>query len=265
MSWKTRWWRTVAGIVVFGAAFGYVEASVVAYLRTIYSPYHAHYYPTAPADDLFPLLTLDQLHEMGPAHETRLKIELGREFATLLMLAGAALIGGRNLREWVAICVACFGVWDITVYLGLKVLIHWPASLMTWDLLFLLPVPWVSPVIAPVVVASSMIAVGLAILWREYQGDPVQIGRRRWVFILLGWALIFVAFTADVVNTTSGGYPKTFHWLLFSAGELTWFSVFLMALFTTPLSVPHPASLPAPDPAIRARESRTSSTPPSTP
>jgi hypothetical protein len=217
-------------MVLFGAAFGYVEASVVAYLRAIYSPYHTHYYPIAAADDLFPLLTLDQLHEMGPEHETRLRIELGRELATILMLAGAAVMAGRNMREWVAIFVACFGVWDITFYLGLKVLIHWPASLLTWDLLFLLPVPWVGPVIAPVVVAASMIAMGLVVLWREYQGKPVRIGRGRWVVIVLGWVLVFVAFTADVVNTTKGGYPKTFQWLLFFVGELTWFSAFLAAL-----------------------------------
>lgn len=237
-SWKSAWWRTVAGIVLFGAAFGYVEASVVAYLRAIYSPFHAHYYPTASADDLFPLLTLDQLHEMGAEHETRLKIELGRELATILMLAGAAVMAATNRREWFAIFVACFGVWDIAFYLGLKVLIHWPASLMTWDLLFLLPVPWVGPVITPVVVASSMIAVGLTMLWREYRGDPVKIGRGRWAVILAGWAVVFAAFTADMVNTTRGGYPKTFQWLLFTAGELTWLFAFLGALM--PGSTPSP-------------------------
>jgi hypothetical protein len=230
VSWIATWWRTVAGIVLFGAAFGYVEASVVAYLRAIYSPYHAHYYPTASADDLFPLLTVDQLHEMGPEHETRLKIELGRELATILMLAGAAVMTGRNMREWVAIFVACFGVWDIAFYLGLKVMLDWPASLMTWDLLFLLPVPWVGPVVAPVVVAGSMIGMGLAVLWREYEGEPVRIGWGRWLVILLGWALVFVAFTADVVNTTRCGYPKTFQWILFFVGEVAWFSAFLLSV-----------------------------------
>ncbi len=258
------WWRTVAGIILFGSAFGYVEASVVAYLRAIYSPYHAHYYPTAPADDLFPLMTLDQLHEMGPEHETRLKIELGRELATILMLAGAAIMAARNIREWFAIFVACFGVWDITFYVGLKVLIHWPASLMTWDLLFLLPVPWVGPVVTPVVVASSMIVMGLAVLWREYRGDPVKIGRGRWALISLGWVLLLVAFMADVVNTTSGEYPKTFQWILFVAGEVVWFSAFLMALFTTRPSALPPSSSPVPGPAIRAAESHTSATRPST-
>jgi hypothetical protein len=215
--------------VLFGAAFGYVEAAVVAYLRSIYAPWHTHFYPARPADDLFPLLTVDQLHELGPEHVTRLKIELGRELATLLMLGGAALIAGRNIREWVAIFVACFGVWDITFYVGLKALLNWPASLWTWDILFLLPVPWVGPVIAPVLVALSMIAVGFAVLWREYRSDPVEIGWRRWVAILLGGILVFVAFTADFVNIMKGGYPSAFHWPLFFAGETVWFLAFLTA------------------------------------
>lgn len=212
--------------MLFGAAFGFVEASVVVYLRAIYTPWHAHFYPAVPVDDLFPLMTLDQLHQMGSEHVTRLKIELGREFATLLMLGGGALLAGRNLREWVAIFIACFGVWDVVFYLVLKALLNWPASLFTWDLLFLLPVPWAGPVIAPVVVALSMFAIGLAILWREYQGDPLEIGRLRWMAILFGGTLVFLSFTADFVNTTSGGYPGTFHWLLFCVGEAIWVLAF---------------------------------------
>jgi hypothetical protein len=230
VSWRREWWRTVAGIVLFGAAFGYVEAAVVVYLRAIYSPWHVHYHPEVPADDLFPLLTLDQLHEIGPEHVTRLKIELGRELATLLMLAGAAVMVGRNLREWVAVFVACFGVWDIVFYVVLKALLNWPASLFTWDLLFLLPVPWVGPVLAPVVVALPMIAVGLAVLWREYRGDPVEVGRMCCVMILIGGTLVFASFTADFINTTAGAYPRTFHWTLFFVGEVTWLLAFFRAL-----------------------------------
>jgi hypothetical protein len=215
--------------VLFSAAFGYVEAAVVVYLRAIYSPWHARYHPEVPGDDLFPLLTLDQLQEMGPEHVTRLKIELVREFATLLMLGGAAVMVGRNLREWVAVFVACFGVWDIVFYMVLKALLNWPASLFTWDLLFLLPVPWVGPVLAPVVVAISMVGVGLAVLWQEYKGDPVEVGRMRWVVILLGGVLVFVAFVADFANTITGGYPRVFHWFLFFVGEVTWLLTFWTA------------------------------------
>ncbi len=222
--------RLVAGIVLFSAAFGYVEASVVAYLRTIYSPLHKRFYPTVGRDDLFPLIVPDQLRGLGEEHITRLNTELGRELATLLMLAGAAILGGRNIREWVAIFFVCFGIWDITFYLWLKVLLGWPPSLMTWDILFLLPVPWVGPVIAPVIVAASMIAAGLFVLWREYDGDPVRIGRLHWIGMSFGWLLVFLAFIADFANTTRGGNPNAFHWGIFLVGQSVWCATFYAAL-----------------------------------
>ncbi len=63
----------------------------------------------------------------------RLKTEVGRELATLLMLGGAALMTGRNMRERLAVFLVCFGLWDLTFYSYLKVLLDWPASLLTWD------------------------------------------------------------------------------------------------------------------------------------
>lgn len=223
----------MAGILLFGTAFGYVEAAVVVYLRSIYGPWHAHYYPSAAADDLFPLLTLNQLQEMGPEHVTRLKVELVREFATLLMLAGAGLIVGRSLREWTAVFIASFGVWDVTFYITLKALLNWPASVFTWDLLFLLPVPWVGPVLAPVLVALPMTVFGLAVLWKEYKGVPVVFRKKRLSLIFFGGAIVFASFVADAVNTTQGGYPRPFQWLLFSLGEALWAGAFMSALIGT--------------------------------
>jgi hypothetical protein len=212
------WWRVIAGLVLFSVTFGYVEAAVVAYLRTIYTPLHAHFYPGS-ASEIFPLLSLEQLRTLGPEHLLRLKTELGREFATLLMLAGAAVIAARNMREWAAAFLICFGIWDITFYLFLKLLLQWPASLLTWDILFLLPVPWTGPVITPVLVSLSMIGSGLILLWREYHGRPVRITGVRWGLILLGGLLIFAAFIWDFRNTASGGNPNSFNWILFLAGE----------------------------------------------
>src|SRR5690242_14368047 len=117
MASRSQWWRVVVGLVIFGVAFGYVEAAVVAYLRSMYAPIRAQLYPAVPPGELFPLLTLDQLVAFGPEHTARLKIELGREFATLAMLASVGLIAARRAREWIAAFVICFGVWDIAFYL----------------------------------------------------------------------------------------------------------------------------------------------------
>ena len=212
------WWRVIVGLTLFSMAFGYVEADVVVYIRSIYTPMRAHFYPGS-ANELFPLLTLEQLRILGPEHLLHFKAELGREFATLFMLAGAAIAAARNLREWVAAFLVCFGIWDITFYLSLKLLLQWPASLLTWDILFLVPVPWTGPVITPVLVSLSMIGSGLIVLWREYHGYPVYITSFRWGLILLGGVLIVAAFMWDFRNTASGGSPHSFNWFLFLTGE----------------------------------------------
>lgn len=215
---KSQFWRIVVGLVVFSVAFGYVEAAVVVYLRSIYVPVRMHFYPALSPNELFPLLSLDQLRVLGPEHTMRLKIELAREFATLLMLAGVALIAGRKPREWLAALLVCFGIWDIAFYASLKLLLNWPASLFTWDILFLLPVPWVGPVLAPLLVSVAMVSAGLISLWREYGERPLQMTALRWISVVLGGVIVFAAFIYDFRNTASGGNPNAFHWGLFLIG-----------------------------------------------
>jgi len=211
--------RILAGLLLFSAAFGYVEAAVVAYLRSIYNPLRAQFYPGNPGE-LFPLLSLQQLQSLGPEHILRLKIELGRELATMLMLAGVAFTATRKPREWAAAFFICFGIWDIMFYLFLKLMLNWPASLLTWDILFLIPVPWAGPVIAPILVSLSMIVCGFFMLWREYNRKPLHLTTWRWALILLGGGTIVLAFAWDFRNTANGGTPNPFHWLLFAAGEV---------------------------------------------
>jgi hypothetical protein len=216
---KADFWKAIAGLILFSAAFGYVEAAVVVYLRSIYTPVRAHFYSVA-SGDVFPLLSVAQLRSLGPEHIARLKIELGRELATLLMLAGAGMLAARSLREWVAAFVVCFGIWDITFYLFLKLLINWPASLLTWDILFLIPVPWTGPVLAPVITSCSMIGCGLLLLHREYDNKPVHMGLLQGSGIVVGGILIVAAFMWDFRNTASGGNPNPFNWTLFGVGEM---------------------------------------------
>ena len=140
--------KKAAVVIIWGIAFGFVEASVVEYLRAIY-------YPISDGGFHFPIQTLAQLQSMGPEHIHRLEIEVVREFFTLVMLATIAIAAARNRRQAWAYFMIAFGVWDIFYYIWLKVLLDWPAGLMTWDLLFLLPVPWVSPVAAPVIISLS--------------------------------------------------------------------------------------------------------------
>lgn len=229
MRGKFQFWRTIAGLVLFAIAFGYVEAAVVAYLRAMYTPLRAQLYP-ASASDLFPLLSFDQLRALGSDHVIRLKIELGRELATLLMLAGVALAATRRPREWFAAFVLCFGFWDIAFYGFLKALLSWPESLWTWDILLLLPVPWVGPVLAPILVSLSMIPAGALLLWREHNAQPIRIKPVHWGLIIGGGLIIVAAFMADFRNTASGGNPNAFHWGVFWGGEALGILAFVSAL-----------------------------------
>ena len=205
--------RAILALVLFGAAFGYLEAAVVAYLRLLHEPARQRFHPGRSTGELFPLLTLDQLRDAGPQQTTILRIEIGREAATILMLAAVALAVSNNAGEWLAAFALAFGVWDIAFYLFLRLLLGWPASLLTWDILFLIPLPWVGPVLAPVAVSAAMAAAGV---W--HLTGAVHLNAVHWLGIVVGGALIIVSFTLDCRGILSGGMPPPFHWGVFTAG-----------------------------------------------
>jgi len=211
--------RVLTALVLFGVAFAYVEAAVVVYLRAHYDPIRHGVHPKEASGELFPMLRLEHLEAAGPQYTHMLWTELGRELATLVMLAAMGLAIGRNLREWLAGFMIAFGVWDIFFYVFLKLLIDWPASVWTWDILFLLPVPWVGPVISPVLVSVSMIVAGAAIFWRESHGRPIRFRWFHWLAIIGGGLIVIVAFCWDWRNTAAGGWPNPFNWPLFIVGE----------------------------------------------
>ncbi len=202
--------RTLFGLILFGIAFGYLEAAVVVYLRSLSQPIR----DTAglPASDLFPLTPAAQL---GP-YLAVVKIELGREAATLIMLAAIALTASSGFRSWLAAFSLVFGVWDLAFYASLRLLIAWPQSLFTWDLLFLLPVPWSAPVLAPAIVATSLVIGGGWGLWK----NPPQVGWMPWTLLVSGGAILLISFMWDWHNISNGGVPHRFAWGTFGTGEL---------------------------------------------
>ena len=166
--------QTLIALLLFGVSFGYIEAAVVVYLRDVYQPLALELAPERRPGDLFPLITLEELESADAKHLRRIKVEVIREAATMVMLVSVGLAVGWNFNTFFAAFVIAFGIWDIFYYVFLKVLIDWPASLLEWDVLFLIPVPWVAPVLAPVLVAISMVAAGTLLYWRESAGRPVR-------------------------------------------------------------------------------------------
>src|SRR5581483_2114894 len=101
--------RRVLAVLLFGVAFGYLEAAVVSYLRALHEPVRQHYYPGRPASELFPLLTLDQTRSAAPEQIRVIAVEIGREASTLIMLAAVALAVSENGGQWAAAFAMAFG------------------------------------------------------------------------------------------------------------------------------------------------------------
>jgi hypothetical protein len=202
--------RNLASLILFGIAFGYVEAAVVVYLRALSEPIRAQ--AGLAVESLFPLTTFTHL---GP-YLRMVKIEVVREAATLIMLAAVAIRAKQRGPAFLAAFALAFGVWDLAFYASLQALIGWPGSLFTWDLLFLLPVPWAAPVLAPVIVSASLVTGGVIALIRE----PARVGWIAWSMLILGGAIILISLTWDWRNIVDGGLPRPFPWGIFAAGEL---------------------------------------------
>jgi hypothetical protein len=216
--------KKVPFVAAWAIAFAFVEAAVVEYLRALY-------YPLERGGFQFPLQTWEDLCAMGWEHLRRLYIELGREAATLVMLAtlGGA-VGGNRREAWAHFMIA-FGVWDIFYYVWLKLFLDWPAHLLTWDLLFLLPVPWVAPVLAPVIISLCLIGAGLTVLAYEQRERPLLISWGEWGLISAGGFVVILSFCLDAGNVLAGAMPRNFSWSLFLLGLATSVVTFARALY----------------------------------
>lgn len=226
-SWKTR----VIAAVLFATAFGYVEAAVVVYLRAVYQPIRLELHPGIAPHDLLPAITLDQLRAHGREVERQLYVELGRELATLVMLASVAWGMCRSRREWFAFFALMFAVWDIAYYVFLRLTIGWPATLFDWDILFLLPVIWTAPVIAPVLVSCGLIVGSVWTIVREGGGRPLRLPVWCWLGMTAAGLVVIVAFCWDWRNIQAGGVPAPFRWDVFLAGLLCGLAILFLGVF----------------------------------
>ncbi len=209
-------------LALFGIAMGLLEAIVVVYLRQLYFP----------AGFGFPLRFISG---------QMLRMEMLREISTLAMLLTVALAAAEGLIPRLGVFLFTFGIWDLCYYLFLKILLDWPPSPFTWDVLFLIPVTWLGPVLAPILCALTMI--GLAGLWMatHRRFGEVRHGLPAWLMLGAGAVLITAAFLEDSARLIiTGGFladlaglatnrdfqaaaaafvPTRFDWPLFSVGE----------------------------------------------
>jgi hypothetical protein len=223
----------LAGLYLFGIGFGFVEAAVVVDLRAILSPTVGRIAGRS-SDDLFPMIPFDRLSQDDPTAARLMGIEVVREAATLVMLAGVGLAAGRSFIGRFSAFIVGFGVWDLTYYLFLKLLIGWPASIWTWDILFLIPVPWAAPVLAPSIVAATMVMAGSIVIVEESKGRRFRVSRWEWLAIVTGGLILIASFCWDWRHIASGGVPDGFPWLVFLVGECVSLGAFLCAWLASP-------------------------------
>ncbi|RPH31947.1 MAG: hypothetical protein EHM93_11445 [Bacteroidales bacterium] len=208
-------------ITLFSIAMAFLETSVAVYLRKLYYP----------GGFDFPLKIMDK---------DIMIVEIFRELATLIMLLGAGFIAGRNRTEKFGLFLYSFAVWDIFYYIFLKVILDWPPSIVTWDILFLIPTTWVGPVIAPVIVSVAMIASAILISKSTSNNIQTKINLTEWLLLIVGSIILVIGFTYDYIRFMLEYFsfaeiftpskiqalmakallyvPQSFPWLIFIAG-----------------------------------------------
>ncbi len=153
--------RELFFLILFGAAFGFVEAAVVFYLRNL-----IHFRQNYSISHYKVFLNLGFITFVSPSHSLLLNhrvsdVEVARETCTIIMLVCVSFLAARRTRQRVGAFLIGFATWDLSYYLFLRIIDDWPRSLFTRDVFFLIPVTWIGPVITPLVICLVMLAVGI--------------------------------------------------------------------------------------------------------
>lgn len=191
-------------VLTYAIAMAWVESAVVVYLRTLIgrvTPYQADPLPVS----------------VGLGW-----IEVGREIATLVMLFTVGWLAGRTWRSRSGYSLIAFGTWDIFYYIFLVPMSGWPQSLLDWDVLFLVPLPWWGPVLSPVLISLLLISGGMLVAWGEQIQELVWPHRWAWALNFFGVGLALYIFMTPALQVMQGGeqavrqvLPNSFNWTLF--------------------------------------------------
>lgn len=196
----------LAGLAVL---FAYIESSIILYLH------NACYGGSFD----FPLKMMAM---------SALWIEIGREFVSLLFILLLAVLAAKNIRQTFAYFALAFGIWDIFYYFWLYIFLGWPESLLSWDLLFLIPLPWTGPVLSPLLVSAALVFIGLTLLIRDVSGKkPVHFRLYDWAGAVLSVVLILVSYFWNTGRLCEPLSEMHYPWWIFSAGLVIGLAVFI--------------------------------------
>ena len=189
-------------VSLFAIAMGLLEAICVVYIRQILFPPDGNIANT-------PISNFD------------FALEAIRESMTIIMLIILSILAAFNWRTRLAMFFLAFGIWDIFYYVGLKMFLNWPASILDWDTLFLIPVAWYSPILVPVLISAYFIIGSIFIILQEGNGTKLNFGLRVIILQLLGFTVWFYSFVKDSAMISEKGYANVeYAWVLFFLGLL---------------------------------------------
>ena len=219
-------------VAIFAIAMAFLESAVVVYLRAIYYP----------DGIIFPLKLI----------EGRIAItELWREVATMIMLSTIAVMISKRAIERFAWFIYAFAIWDIFYYIFLYFLLGWPQSLLTWDILFLIPVTWTGPVLAPVINSLTMILLASIIIHHSTSKDGFSVKFFEWALLIIGSCVVIYTYCEgytryimarftindlfsinpkkEMMEYAAMFVPVHFNWFLFAVAEMLFFlSIYLI-------------------------------------
>lgn len=185
---------------LFAIAMGLLEAICVVYIRKI----------------IFPP---DGIITNTPISDFNFTLEAIRESMTIIMLTTTSILAAFNWRTRLAMFFLAFGLWDIFYYVGLKIFLAWPASIMDWDTLFLIPVAWYSPVLIPVLISIYFIIGSIFIILHEGNGTKLKFSFSAVLLQFLGFTVWFYSFIKDSAMISENGYTNIeYSWALFFLG-----------------------------------------------
>jgi hypothetical protein len=188
----------VACLVAFAVAMAFAEAAVVVYLREIIGGG-----PIFPMKEIPPLLVA---------------VEVFREAATIVMLVSVAFLSFRGEARRMGAFLLLFAVWDIFYYVWLSVTIGWPDGIADWDVLFLIPLPWVGPVWSVLLICAGMIAFSVPFL-RTPEEARFAPGPWGWASGVAGTAIVVATYIREWMKIGYGaGVPTDFSDLPFFLG-----------------------------------------------
>ncbi len=223
-----------AWVFLFAVAMGYMESAVVVYLRAIYYP----------SGFDFPLKMMSQILSIT---------EIYREAATIVMIVAIGILLAKYRLHRFAWFLIVFGIWDIAYYVFLKVLIGWPDSFFTTDILFLIPCIWTGPIVAPLINSILMLVLAGTILINRKGAKPtLSLSPRIWILLTAGSLIVITSYMEDFASYTihhmqtlppgqniNSNYilllsaefvPGSFDWWLYSIGVCLHLTAILLLL-----------------------------------